>query len=73
MREIDVFIPPNTNRFHANHLFKQLVDKNLEYNMYYDLGNDKPYPMFDVTMKDAFYRFCMNNTYKNLARYRFNI
>jgi hypothetical protein len=63
-RSIDIFIPPNSNRYHTNYLFKKLVDESLKNDMYYHLDSVDPYRLFDITMKESFYKFCMKNTIK---------
>lgn len=51
-KEIDVLIPPNSNRYHANYLFKQLVD--------YCQANGVDY--VNPNFKDIFYEFCCRYT-----------
>lgn len=53
----EMLLKPNTNRFHANYLFKRLVDYCLENNLNYPTG-----PMFNVGLKNDFYKFCYENT-----------
>lgn len=66
-KEVKSFlIPPNSNRYHTNYLFKQLVDFSDDYN--YSItdstGNEVLVPFIDVNFKNAFYKFCQENTYK---------
>ena len=66
-KDIDILIPPNTNRFHCNTLFKQLVDysifNNYEYDIYDDLINElRNYPLIYPEFKEEFYKFCFENT-----------
>jgi hypothetical protein len=63
-----ILIPPNSNRHHTNHLFKKLVDFSDNNDMYYvmsDGKNTEVLPFVDVDLKDAFYKFCQENTFKN--------
>lgn len=69
--EKEVLIPPSTNRYHANYLFKKLVDyaynNNYSYNIY-DKKTGKYINMhvFDKDMKSPFYEFCFSKTSKNI-------
>lgn len=59
-----VLLPPNSNQYHANYLFKQLIDHT------YDITFDVPMiakngvvikkklPMFGPEFKNSFYNFC---------------
>lgn len=51
-------IPINTNRYHANSLFRQLIDYTIKNNMKYILQGDNIGSLFDKSMKDNFYKFC---------------
>jgi len=68
-----VFIAPNTNRYHANYLFKQIIDNCINNNLVYDFsdedGNVESLLLFDVNMKDKFYKFCYDNTTKSKSKY----
>jgi len=63
----EILIPPNTYRYHANYLFKKIIDY-VEHNgcmyEYYDSrkGKTMKFKLFDKNMKDAFYKFCYDNT-----------
>lgn len=48
-----IFIHPNTNRYHANMLFRQMVD--------FSENNKLPIKI-TPDMKDSFYKYCMNNS-----------
>jgi len=68
--EITILIPPNTNRYHANYLFKRMVQYSINNNMYYDV--EDPYKdvyrtelLVEPDIKEAFYKFCYHNTHKN--------
>jgi hypothetical protein len=66
INEIDILIFPNSNRYHANYLFKQLVDCSDEYNMNYYLGDvqEEKIKFIDVDFKNKFYEWCYENTTK---------
>ena len=67
--KLSVLIPPNSNRHHTNYLFKQLVDCSDYNNMNYvisDSKNTQDIPYIDVNIKDAFYKFCQDNTLKTI-------
>ncbi len=66
-----IFLYPNTNRYHANYLFRQLVDvsydNNFNYTVYNKNGKNIEHNYFnliDVTFKETFYQFCHDNTLK---------
>lgn len=66
-REIDVIIPPNSNRYHANYLFKKMVDYSIKNDQCYDIEDPKmgiyeSHILIDPSLKDAFYAFCYNNS-----------
>jgi len=61
-REIDIFIPPHTNRYHTNHLFKCMVQYSIINNMRYEIedpqtGEFKTEILIDPELKEAFYKF----------------
>ena len=69
----DVFIPPHSNRYHANLLFKRLMDYCVNNNLTYKCrnpytGNIEEVPLIYTDFKNAFYKFCYDNTYKNKRR-----
>ncbi len=57
--ERHLLIPPNTNRFHVNLLFKRIIDHCAPYN--FSIG-EEIIPLVDVFMKDEFYKFCYDNS-----------
>ncbi|MBA42964.1 MAG: hypothetical protein CMF62_03010 [Magnetococcales bacterium] len=64
--ELTVFIPPNTNHYYANYLFKKLVDIVDQFNMYYEVEENKEIitkPLIDINLKEEFYKFCFENSY----------
>lgn len=66
-REIDILIAPNTNRYHANYLFKRMVDYVYENEMFYEIGDleNETYnvmALVEPSLKNSFYEFCYNNT-----------
>jgi len=52
-----IFLYPNTNRYHANYLFRQLID----YTITNDLKCKSKY-IITAGMKKAFYAFCMKHS-----------
>lgn len=70
----EILIPPNTNRHHVNYLFKELVDysnaNNFAYNIYnYEKDSDEIMSLIDTDFKEAFYKFCYDNTHKEKCSY----
>ena len=68
-QEINVLIPPNTNRYHTNYLFKKMIDycdNNDFYFGYVDESMEKfiQIKLVDTDFKDAFYEFCYDHTDK---------
>ncbi len=66
---INVLIPGNSNRFHANYLMKSMIDCADYHNMKYEIldsssNNEVQLSLLDPTFKDEFYKFCFDNTYK---------
>lgn len=59
-----VLIPPNTNRYHSNFLFKKLVDRCDDKKMTYQVA-DESFKLVDPNLKEAFYQFCFENTHKD--------
>lgn len=63
-----IYIDPATNRFHANMLFRMMIDYAYENNLDYilhDPETKKPYHKFnlmDKELKHSFYDFCYKNT-----------
>ncbi|ARF11331.1 hypothetical protein Klosneuvirus_1_188 [Klosneuvirus KNV1] len=60
---------PNINGYHADTLYKQLIDYTYENDIYYKIydSEKKDYvncSLFDTTMKDSFYQFCYKNSIK---------
>ncbi len=69
-KEKQILIPPNTNRYHTNYLFKMLVDCSDFFELTTNIYNPKTreielIPLIDTDFKDIFYEFCYNNTYKD--------
>lgn len=69
--QIDIKIPPHTNRYHANFLFKQLVDYGVRNNLIYKIYDPKDkkwhkFPLVHPVFKDAFYNFCYRYTKKKV-------
>lgn len=67
--QIIILIPPHTNRYHANYLFKQLIDYGIKNNLFYGVTNLKTgerstVPLIHPKFKRDFYRFCYLNTKK---------
>lgn len=60
-KNIDVLIPPQTNRFHVNQLFKRMVDYTIDNNLVYRINNTK-LPLIDTSIKNDFYKFCYENS-----------
>lgn len=62
-----IYIDPTTNRFHANMLFRMMIDYAYEHDFDYvlhDPETKKPYHKFnlmDKELKQSFYNFCYNN------------
>jgi hypothetical protein len=64
-----VLIYPNTNRYHANMLFRQLIDYSIDNNFMYDiydagLNEHKSYTLLNKTFKESFYKFCYMHSKK---------
>ncbi|QKF94026.1 hypothetical protein QKU48_gp0568 [Fadolivirus algeromassiliense] len=64
-----ILLYPNTNRYHANSLFRQLIDysynNNYDYNIYDpDTRQVSLNNLMDKALKKSFYKFCYDNTYK---------
>ncbi len=63
-----IYIDPATNRYHANMLFRMMIDYAYENNFDYALHDPetrKPYLKFnlmDKELKQSFYNFCYENT-----------
>ena len=67
-----IFLYPNTNRYHVNYLFRQLVDlsydNNFNYKIYSKNGKNieyEYYNLMDVSFKESFYQFCCDNSLKS--------
>jgi hypothetical protein len=62
----NILIAPNTNRYHVNYLFKQLIDHCSLNSMFVEeednRGKIHVLALFDKNFKDKFYEFCYNNT-----------
>jgi hypothetical protein len=66
----EIIIPNNTNRAHANYLFKKMIDISNNDGLLIEIpifGNEdieEFFPVFDKSMKEKFYNFCMTNSLK---------
>jgi hypothetical protein len=63
-----LFIYPNTNRYHANLLFRQMIDFSIGNNMTFLVKSGKDNDVLNIDllgsqMKEAFYGFCFDNTW----------
>lgn len=59
-KDRDVYVDPNTYRYQADLLFRKLIDY-CDNNKLTYLGSS----LVNKTMRDKFYSFCYQNTYKN--------
>jgi hypothetical protein len=57
-----LFIYPNTNRYHANMLFRQIIDFSLLNELYIFDNTESMINISDVIDKDSFYDFCYKNS-----------
>ncbi|ARF09447.1 hypothetical protein Indivirus_1_70 [Indivirus ILV1] len=63
-----IYIDPNTNRYHANLLFRMMVDYSYENNFDYELHDPETgnvalkFNLMDKELKQSFYKFCYENT-----------
>lgn len=63
--EKNILIPPNTYRYHANYIFKKMIETCEEEGyIYEDIGPEGYMQLIDVNFKKDFYEFCYNNTCK---------
>lgn len=72
----DVYINPFSNRFQANYLFKKMVDYIDDHELYYPCGYfgggltyEVNVPLFDVSCKSDWYRWCYLNTKRSKTSY----
>lgn len=56
------FLNPKTPRYHTNMLFNLLID----YCIKNELFDDKDVPIINKSMRNAFYKFCFENSLINL-------
>ena len=73
----EILIPPNTYRYHVNYLFKKLIDcvehkKNIGI-CTYSYNDDRKkkaikFKLMDKNMKDAFYKFCYDNSNRDTEK-----
>ncbi len=66
-----ILLYPNTNRYHANYLFRKLIDfaQDNDFNYYIYDKKTKEYKacdLMDKSLKDVFYKFCYDNTYRTI-------
>lgn len=64
-----IFLYPNTNRYHANYLFRKMIDISYDENFNYlfhdeDIQSNSLFNLMDVEFKESFYEFCYKNTSK---------
>lgn len=64
-----IFLYPNTNRYHANYLFRKMIDVSYDGEFNYLLHNEDSHAtslfnLMDVEFKEPFYKFCYKNTSK---------
>jgi hypothetical protein len=62
-----ILLYPNTNRYHTNSLFRQLIDHSYSNSFDFKLYNDETNEydklnLMDVSLKNSFYRFCHENS-----------
>ncbi len=63
-----IYIDPNTNRYHANMLFRMMVDYSYDHNFDYILHDPETkkkyleFNLMDRELKEPFYKFCFENT-----------
>jgi len=62
-----ILLCPNTNRYHANSLFRQLVDFSHDNDYVYDTYDttthkQTKFHLMNASMKESFYRFCCDNS-----------
>ena len=62
-----IYIEPNTNQYHANMLFRRLIDYSIDNNFTYSIYDDKnndyiQCDLMDKTLKKSFYKFCYENS-----------
>jgi hypothetical protein len=72
----DVYIDPFSNRFQANYVFKKMVDFVDDFDLYYKccyfsdgLIHEVNVPLFDVSCKSDWYRWCYLNTKRSKTSY----
>ena len=66
-KDYQILIPPQTNRFHANQLFKKMIDCSIDNKFEYKIydENTNKYvsvPLIDTSIKNDFYKFCYKYT-----------
>lgn len=67
MYDDHIMLNPNTNRYHSNLLFRQLIDFSHDNNHEYAIYNTKynehiDVNLMDVSLKESFYKFCKDNS-----------
>ena len=61
-----LLLSPNTNRYHANSLFRQLLDHSINNEFNYLLNDENKekmhFNLIDNSLKNSFYKFCYENS-----------
>jgi molybdenum cofactor biosynthesis enzyme MoaA len=66
----EILIPPSSNRHFANNLLKNMIDYSIDNNFDYKIQDEETEDIYDMNLfnkyiKDDFYQFCYDNTYKD--------
>lgn len=67
-----ILILPSSNRHFANELLKRLIDYSIDNKFNYKIYDEETEEIYemnlmDSSIKDLFYQFCYENTYKNMS------
>ena len=57
-----ISLNPDTNRYHANMLFRMLVDYVVENDMAFRINSQDYAYLIDASMKKSFYKFCQDHS-----------
>lgn len=60
--DFNLFIAPNSNRYHCNQLFKKLTDFSIKNQMEYNISDNILY-LITPEFKEEFYQFCFENSF----------